>query len=43
MSPKQFGLHQTSPAKPQMEKAVQNLGSKTGFSAIVPEVLHFAV
>jgi len=28
MLPKQFGLSKTHPAKPSMERAVQNLGAK---------------
>lgn len=37
MSPKQFGLPQTHPAKAPMERAVQNLSSKIGLSATFGE------
>jgi hypothetical protein len=37
MSPKQFRLFQTHPAKPSMERAVQNLAAKIALSATFGE------
>jgi hypothetical protein len=37
MSQKQFGLPPTRPAKPSMEKAVQNLGAKIALWATFEE------
>jgi hypothetical protein len=37
MSPKQFGLSPTHPAKLSMEKALQNLGPKIALSATLGE------